>query len=722
RIVSSILKNAVGSDASDIHIEPTEKDLFVRFRVDGVLQKTLTLPKKIQAAVTSRIKILSNMKIDEQRLPQDGRFQIKGDRPVDFRVSTFPTVFGEKVVMRLLDKSQGILTLKQLGLTGRPLEVLEDGIHKAHGMTLVCGPTGSGKTTTLYAILDELNQVGVNIVTLEDPVEYQIPGIYQGQVRSDIGFTFASGLRTIVRQDPDIIMVGEIRDLETAGLAVQAALTGHIVLSTLHTNDAAGAIPRLVDMGVEPFLITSAINAIVAQRLARKICESCKEEVKIDPKTLDEIKKVIADLPEKEKDLILALSKRYVKKAVEDRYPLDLAYSKEMEALFQKYPEDADIGTLYAESIMNLHPWDLFEKDGQPKEWTEPILNTLEQILAKHPEHGGANHFYIHAVESSKTPEKGLTSAEVFDKDLVPNAGHLVHMPSHIYIRTGDYHKGTLSNIRAIAVDSAYVNACNAQGAYPLAYFPHNQHFMAATATLEGNSKWALYAADEVAKNANTQLMKAPEWGTLQHYYTIPFYVYVKFGKWDEILEMTNKVPELDYPQAMLHYARGMAFLGKGQIDKAKAELNSLGILAQNETLKEVTIWNINSVYDLVQIAEKTLRATLLAKEKDFTQSMALLKEAIAIEDDLNYNEPPDWFFSVRHYLGAVQLDAGLNKEAVNTYLKDLENLPKNGWALHGLTAAYAGLKDDVDRKAAEEKFKAAWATADVELTGSKIK
>ncbi len=428
------------------------------------------------------------------------------------------------------------------------------------------------------------------------------------------------------------------------------------------------------------------------------------------------------NLPEKEKDLIFALSKRYVKEAVEDRYPLDVAYSKEMEALFKKYPDDADIGTLYAESIMNLHPWDLYEKDGHPKEWTEPILYTLEQILTKHPDHCGANHFYIHAVESSKTPEKGLKSAQIFDGDLVPNAGHLVHMPSHIYIRTGDYHKGTLSNIRAIAVDSAYVNACNAQGAYPLAYFPHNQHFMAATATLEGNSKWAMYAADEVAKNANTQLMKEPGWGTLQHYYTIPFYVYVKLGKWDEILKMTNKVPELDYPQAMLHYARGMAFLGKGQIDEARTELHSLAILAQNEALKEVTIWNINSVYDLVQIAEKTLRAALFAKEKDYAPSLSLLEEAMAIEDQLNYNEPPDWFFSVRHYLGAVQLDAGLNKEAVHTYLEDLENLPKNGWALHGLIVAYAGLKDDANRKAAEEKFKAVWTTADVELVGSMIK
>jgi tetratricopeptide (TPR) repeat protein len=294
-------------------------------------------------------------------------------------------------------------------------------------------------------------------------------------------------------------------------------------------------------------------------------------------------------------------------------------------------------------------------------------------------------------------------------------------MPSHIYIRTGDYHKGTLANIKAIKVDSTYVTACHAQGAYPLAYFPHNQHFMAATATLEGNSRLALYASDEVAKNANFQLMKEPGWGTIQHYYTIPYYVYVKFAKWDEILEMNNKVPELDYPSAMLHYARGMAYSGKGKAEKAKNELEALSLIATNEKLKEVTIWDINSVYELVQIGEKVLRSEILAKEKKYPQSIALLKEAIEIEDNLNYNEPPDWFFSVRHNLGAVQLKAGNYEDAIVTYQNDLQRLPKNGWALKGLSIAYTNLRDLTKIKEMEERFVQAWATADVELKSSII-
>jgi type IV pilus assembly protein PilB len=302
RVVQSILRRAVSSKASDIHVEPEEDDVVVRFRVDGVLQKMLTLPKKIQASIISRVKILSGMKIDEQRLPQDGRFELKiHDRAIDFRVSTFPSINGEKVVMRILDKSTGILTLDELGLTGDGFKRLDEGIHKSHGMTLVTGPTGSGKTTTLYAVIDRIMNVGINIVTLEDPVEYQIKGINQGQVRTDIGFTFAKGLRSIVRQDPDVIMVGEIRDLETAEMAVHAALTGHIVLSTLHTNDAAGAIPRLIDMGVEPFLITSSLATVVGQRLARKICEECRLVEKISDEILTEIKKEIANMPKKER-------------------------------------------------------------------------------------------------------------------------------------------------------------------------------------------------------------------------------------------------------------------------------------------------------------------------------------------------------------------------------------------------------------------------------------
>lgn len=305
KIVTSLIKRAVHAHASDIHIEPLETEVVVRFRIDGILQKIISLPKSIQPALVSRIKILCNLKIDETRLPQDGRFQITIERgEIDFRVSTLPTVSGEKVVARILDKSAGILTLEQLGVSGHSFKVLEENIQKAHGMTLVTGPTGSGKTTTLYAVLDKLMTEGVNIVTLEDPVEYRIPGINQCQVNTAIDFTFASGLRSIVRQDPDIIMVGEIRDFETAQMAIHAALTGHIVLSTLHTNDAAGAIPRLIDMKVEPFLIASSVNDVIAQRLCRKICDKCKKAYQPPPEEIETIKKEMANLESTHRELI----------------------------------------------------------------------------------------------------------------------------------------------------------------------------------------------------------------------------------------------------------------------------------------------------------------------------------------------------------------------------------------------------------------------------------
>ena len=332
---------------------------------------------------------------------------------------------------------------------------------------------------------------------------------------------------------------------------------------------------------------------------------------------------------EKEKDLINALAKRYVEAPVDDRYPLDVAYSTALGQLFEKYPNDPDIASLYAESMMNLHPWDLYTTSGEEKEWTPTIVATIEKALKIDPNHCGAHHFYFHAVEASATPERGLKSAQAFDEGLVPNACHLVHMPSHIYIRTGDYHEGSLSNIQAISVDSSYITACNAQGAYPLAYFPHNQHFLAATATLEGNSKWALYAADQVSKKVSPQLMKKPGWETVQHFYTIPFYVYVKFGKWDEILKIQNKVPELDYPKAILHYAKGMAQLKKGKVEQAQLELDSLSQIAQKEDLKAITIWEINTVYDLVQIAEKVLQSEVLASENKWEESIVALKEAI---------------------------------------------------------------------------------------------
>jgi type IV pilus assembly protein PilB len=292
KIVDVIIRHAIEARASDIHAEPSEEDLRVRYRIDGVLHSSLILPKSVAPAIVSRIKILSNLKIDEQRLPQDGRFHINLDgKSIDFRVSTFPTVVGEKVVLRILDKSAGAPTLAELGITGKRLEIINDAINKPHGMFLITGPTGSGKSTTLYAILSMLNKPGVNIVTLEDPVEYFIDGVNQAQVRPEIGLTFASGLRSILRQDPNIIMVGEIRDQETADLAVNSALTGHLVFSTLHTNSAIGTIPRLIDMKIEPFLLTASLNLLAAQRLVRKICDKCKAEVEPTP----EIEKIIRD-------------------------------------------------------------------------------------------------------------------------------------------------------------------------------------------------------------------------------------------------------------------------------------------------------------------------------------------------------------------------------------------------------------------------------------------
>ncbi|HRD58699.1 MAG TPA: hypothetical protein PK504_11650 [Ferruginibacter sp.] len=424
---------------------------------------------------------------------------------------------------------------------------------------------------------------------------------------------------------------------------------------------------------------------------------------------------------EKEKGLIQALAYRYVKEPVKDRSSLDSAYAEAMKLLYQKFPNDADVATLYAESLMNLHPWDLQDKAGQDKEWTPEIISLLENIIATHQKHPGAHHFYIHAVEASNSAGRALKSAALFDDDLVPNAGHLVHMPSHIYIRTGDYHKGSLANLRSIKVDSAYITSCSAQGVYPLAYYPHNQHFLAATATLEGNSKWALYAAEALHKNVNVQLMKEPGWGTIQHYYSIPYYVYVKFGKWDKILEIENQHAELQYPSAILHYAKGMAYLGKKNITDAKKELYELEKIASLESLKEITIWEINSVYELVQIAGKVLKAEILSQEKKFAQSIALLMEAIAIEDALNYNEPPDWFFSVRHHLGAIQLRSGLQQEAIKTYTQDLKNYPKNGWALKGLSVAYSKLGDMVKHQEIDARFNEAWKTADIKIKSSVV-
>lgn len=299
RMVETVLRHGIESRASDIHIEPLMRKLRVRFRIDGVLQTVVILPIEIAPAIAARVKILSNLQIDETRRPQDGRFTIRvGEKEIDLRVAILPTARGEKVTMRILDPTVGLKTLPELGIVGRNLEVIERGIRKPFGMILMTGPTGSGKSTTIYGILQILNTETVNIVSLEDPVEYYVDGVNQSQIRPELGYTFATGLRQILRQDPNIIVVGEMRDSETAGLATQAALTGHLVLSTLHTNDAVGVIPRLINMGVEPYLIPSSLNVALAQRLVKRLCSDCKKEIEAPEAIKKVILKAIDDMPE----------------------------------------------------------------------------------------------------------------------------------------------------------------------------------------------------------------------------------------------------------------------------------------------------------------------------------------------------------------------------------------------------------------------------------------
>jgi type IV pilus assembly protein PilB len=295
RIVDTLIKHAILQGASDIHIEPDEKEVRVRYRIDGILHEAMTLPKQIRDGIIARIKVLSNLKLDEHRVPQDGRFKMENSpggegEKISFRVSILPIFDGEKIVMRILNESAKGLTLEAMGLQGAGLEIIHQEINRPNGMILVTGPTGSGKTTTLYTVMDILNTPKVNISTVEDPVEYRMPRINQTQIYPKVGLTFAAGLRSLLRQDPDIIMVGEIRDKETMEMAIQAAMTGHLVLSTLHTNSAAGTLPRLIDMGAEPFLVASTVNVIVAQRLVRKLCPDCKKEYTLNEKEIKTLK------------------------------------------------------------------------------------------------------------------------------------------------------------------------------------------------------------------------------------------------------------------------------------------------------------------------------------------------------------------------------------------------------------------------------------------------
>src|SRR5688572_11428439 len=423
---------------------------------------------------------------------------------------------------------------------------------------------------------------------------------------------------------------------------------------------------------------------------------------------------------QKEKDLIEALTFRYTNDTTISRPILDSAYAAAMRSVYAKYPGDVDIGSLFAESLMDLHPWNLWKKDGTIQPWTPEIIKVLEQCIKTEPRHAAANHFYIHATEMSMEAEMADASADLL-RDLVPGSGHLVHMPSHTYIRTGRYHDGVISNQKAVLVDSLYFVACHAQGVYPLAYYPHNHHFISACATFSGESKIAMQGAYATSQYAHKKLFREPAWATLQHYYSIPWFVMVKLGLWDEIKKSPAPEPDLKYPSVIWHYAQGMASLSKNQIKDAAVHLDAINTIMLDTTIKELTIWGINSVFDICMIASKTLEGEIYAKEKNYTAAITKLREAVIAEDALNYDEPADWFFSIRHHLGAVLLDAGNFTDALKVYEEDLKVYRENGWALRGLMNAYEKLGDKNKLEQIQKRFSKAWSFADIKISTSRI-
>ncbi len=441
------------------------------------------------------------------------------------------------------------------------------------------------------------------------------------------------------------------------------------------------------------------------------------------PKAYSELQKALelaSYANEKEQALIRALSNRYSPKPVQDRTSLEVAYVNAMREVAQRFADDVDVATLYAEALMNLNPWNYWTNDGQPQPGTPEILSTLESALKQNPNHPGANHLYIHAVEASPNPERGLPSADRL-RDLVPGIGHLVHMPSHIYIRTGRYHDASLTNEKAIKVDEAYIRQYYPEGIYPLAYYTHNFHFLWAAATMEGRSQVALQAARDLASKVDREKMREPGFGTLQHFFSIPLFALISFGKWNEILKQPAPGKDLLYPNGVWHYARGMAYTRTGQLEAAAHELEQLKRIASDRSLEQVTIWEINTTSDLLEIAQEVLAGELAAKRGDYDKAVKHLEKGPRLQDDLTFDEPPSWLPSVRQSLGAILLEAGRSEEAEGVYHDELKRFPESGWSLFGLHQALAAQGKTDQAEAAKKRFEKAWSRADVTLNASRF-
>jgi tetratricopeptide (TPR) repeat protein len=429
---------------------------------------------------------------------------------------------------------------------------------------------------------------------------------------------------------------------------------------------------------------------------------------------LQRAKAAAADGPARERAYIEALAARYVENPPEDRRPLDEAYAKAMAQLVREYPDDLDAATLYSEALMNLQPWDYWDEAGRPKGNTAQFVATLESIIARNPDHPGALHLYIHAVEASNDPERGVAAADRL-RTLVPAAGHLVHMPAHIYARVGRWHDAVVANEKAIKADDAYLAACRPQpGVYPLGYVPHNHHFLWFAATMSGQRDTALDAARGTAqRTSDPELMRAPGFEAMQYFSLTPLFADVRFGRWQHIAETPSPAADLPYMVAMWHYAQGLAALRQSRPEDANAHHHALAQAADNEAIEQMLSWERYSLIHGVRIAERVLAAEIMASRGNTAGAIAAFREAMAIEDELPYDEPPGWHMPVRHSLGALLVAAGRYAEAEAIYREELRRNPENGWSLFGLFQALHAQHQPEAAAAVAERFRDAWAHAD---------
>ena len=421
----------------------------------------------------------------------------------------------------------------------------------------------------------------------------------------------------------------------------------------------------------------------------------------------------------RERAYIEALATRYTAEPPEDRSALDLAFAEAMAEVVQRYPDDLDAATLYAETLMDTMPWNYWKDDGDPKPATRELLAQLQRVIEADPRHPGALHLYLHAVEEVH-PDWGVDKADRL-ADLVPGAGHLVHMPSHIYIRVGRYEDAAEANRKAIEADDAYVTQCHAQGLYPVGYMPHNHHFLWAAATFQGDSETALDSARHISHHVNRELLRTPGYGTLQHYLVTPIYTLVRFGRWDELLAYPRPDEDLLYPEGVWRYGRALALIRREQIDEARQELDRLRRIAADPALDDVTLWGINGTTDLLEIAVEVVAGELAAAGGDTEEAVRCLEVALDLESTLLYDEPPAWHQPVRQVLGALLLEAGRAEDAERVYREDLSKFPHNGWSLHGLAEALEVQGRTREAEQVRRQLRQAWKSADVTLTSSRF-